>query len=721
MQEKEIHLRDYLRVIYKRRYTVYTFFAVAFMVVIIGTLSATPLYMATTKALIEKNEPYTLLIPNSYYFPQIYDPEFYETQYQIIKSTSVARKVVGLLMLDDTFKAFLENRKKGFSIPGMGGWFKRKSAKPTAGRHGDNASENDAETEALSKMIMNNITVSPVKDSRIINISYASSSPEFSALVANSIVKAYMDEILEMKMSASKYQLRWMGEKGDEEKVKLQKAENALQNYMKANDIVTLENRIAVIPQKLSEFSTNLGRAEAERKAVESLYKKIKELPNTKNAETIPAISSDPTLQALRTQILKAEQNIMELSKKFGDKHPKMISSQGDLNILKEKRQQEIQRVIESIKNQFELAQANETNLLKLISNTKGEALNFSEKFIQYEALKREVETNKQLYDTIVKKMKEKDITEQVQNVNVWVIEKAEAPKRPFKPKKLLNIMLGFLIGLLGGVALAFFIEYIDNTVKTPDEVEKRLGLPVIGIVSLLKEGSKPPEEILFEDAFSPFAENFKAIRTSVLLSSADKPPKAILIASMGAGEGKTVTAVNLSIAIAQSGHSVLLIDSDLRKPRIHKIFNLNNSKGLSAFLAGASDSDIIQRGPIENLSVITSGPIPPNPSELLGSNNMKELINSLKEKFDFVICDSSPLLTVTDSLILSAISDGTLIVTRAGKTTYEMVKRGMKPLKDLKSHILGLVINALDVKKSDYYYYRYYNNYYSEEENPKP
>jgi capsular exopolysaccharide synthesis family protein len=487
-----------------------------------------------------------------------------------------------------------------------------------------------------------------------------------------------------------------------------------------------LQDKVALTPEKLSELNTQLVRAETRRKELESLYSAVTKLPGSmRDAEMIPAIASDPTIQSLRNQILKAEQNTEELSKKFGKKHPAMIKAEEELKVLQQKRDQEIRRVIGSIKTEYELAKSNESSLQRMFSGTKAEALDLNEKFIQYGVLSREVDTNRQLYDALIKRMKEQSVTEEIQTVNVWVVEKAEKPASPVKPRKSLNILLGIIVGLFGGIGLAFFIEYLDNTIKSPEDVETRLGLPVLGVVPLLESKDENIEEIILKEPQSIYAESYKTIRTAILLSSATRPPQNIQVTSMGPDEGKTVTSVNLAITIARSGYSVLLVDSDLRKPRIHTIFRLNNLSGLSTYLAGATtDIETVFKQPLTNLTVIPSGPIPPNPSELLGSNRTNELISLLNERFDLIIWDSPPLMSVTDSLILSRILDGTIIVTKAGKTTYEIVDRGLKLMKgrrenDIETRILGIVISGLDLKKSDQ---DYYQNYYPsrKEDSPK-
>lgn len=731
MDVKEVHLRDYIRVIQKRMYPSVTFFSVVLVLVVLGTFSATPVYRATTKLFIEKVEPYSFLKEFRYI---THDPEFYGTQYQLIKSKRVSMSVVKMLSPDKAFRAYFSDDNRMGSIVTspvrwLGGFLGM--ALKVAGLKGDSPADffsgddsGDGSWEnSIADSITRNIAVQPVRDTKIVSVSFMSENPEIARLVANTVAKAYIEATLEMKMSASQYTLHWMTKKIEEERTRLDKSERALQEYMQANDIVTLEDRLTIIPEKLSELSTNLTRAETKRKELETLYEKVKDLPKSlRGAGSLPVISSDPIFRSLREQILKEEKNITELSKKYGSKHPLMIRAKGDLDVLNRKKNEEIRRIIRSIKNEYELANSNENNIRNLLSDTKQEALNLSEKFIQYGVLKREVETNRQLYDSLLAKMKEQSITEELQSVNVWIVEEAETPEQPSKPRKALNILLGLVTGLFGGIGLAFFIEYLDNTVKTPEEVEARLGVPVLGTVSLLKKASKTDnisgiEKIVIDEPKSNYAESYKALRTSIMLSSADSPPKSVLVTSAGPGEGKTTTAINLALAVAQLYGRVLLLDADLRKPFIHRIFGLSNQSGLSTFLAGDS-SRIIHKGPMPNLDIITSGPIPPNPSELLGAKRFEKLMSDLAEKYDLVVCDSPPALTVTDSLILSKQFDGTLIVVRAGKTAYEMVERGLKLLKgrrsgDMESNVMGILINAVDITKG-YYYYKYYNYYYS-------
>ena len=715
MVERELHLRDYINIIGKRRRSAVTFFAIIFVLVVIGVFSMTPKYKATTKLLIEKVEPYTI---TDYRFTP-YDPDFYSTQYALIKSRPVTEKVIDNLITSEyaSFirKEFPKDRNGLFSFIK---WFASNEPDRT---------EEEWRSEVADR-IVDDITVSPVRDTRIVSVSYVSRNPEFASAVANAMARGYIEALLDMRVQISRTSLKWMSSQIEMEKTNLGKAEQSLQEYMKANNIITIEDRITVLPQKVAELGTQLTKAQTKRKELESLNAKINDLPsNYSGAESIPAISSDATVSDLRNKIIKSEQNIQELSKKYGPKHPTMKEANEELRVLKEKHLQQIKRVIRSIMTDYELSRDNEKDLTKLLVSTQQEAQNLNEKFIQYGVLKRDVETKRQLFDSLLKRMGEQSINEEVQTVNVVHLEPAKPPKRPDRPRKLLGVIIGILFGAFGGVGLAFFMEYFDNTLKSPDEVEERLGVPVLGMIGLLKHDEKSPESYNIEtivqtDPKSPFSENYKALRTAIMLSTTDAPPNRLLVTSMGPEEGKTATSVNLSTVISQMDKKVLLIDCDLRKPRIHRIFGVENNAGVSTYVAGSS-TKIVRQTQIPNLYIITSGPIPPNPSEMLGSAKFDELLASVLDKFDMVICDSPPILSVTDSLILSRKIQNVMVVARSGKATYEMVSKGLKSIHEIKARIIGILLNAVDYSKGGYYYYYRYHNYdyytYQEEAEP--
>jgi len=710
-----MHLQDYLRVISKRRRTVAVFFAVCFSLVLIVTFTQTPLYEGRTKVLLERGESGPL---NERSRSSSYDPEFYSTQFQLIKSWAVARRVVEMLNLKDQYYSYFPELESGASIMAKLKSIPARIGRAISGLFKSASEENkssvvDQWENSLAEAISYNVKVTPVGESRIVMISYLSPNPQFAALVTDSVAKAFIEETLNMKMEATRRTLEWMTKKAQVEAQQLEKAESALQAYMQANGIVTLENRITVTPEKLSELSTYLVRAESRRKELESLYRQVQSVStDPRAAETVAAIASDPAMQALRAQIIEADKKIMELSNKYGAKHPAMEKATADLVLLRDKRAQEISRIVQSIRNDYQLAMANENSLRAQMNSTRSEALQLNEKFIQYSALKREVDAGRQLYDALLLKLKEQSINEESQPVNLWIVEHAQIPGVPARPLKGVNLLVGLFLGLFGGIGLAFFLEYLDNKIKDPDETEKLLGAPVLSIVPMCRANQGEIEGIILREPLSSFAENYNILRSALLLSAADAPPQKIVITSPGVGEGKTSTAVNLALAMAQSEKNVVLIDGDLRKPRVHRTFKMANDIGLSTYLAGAHAGGILKKGPLPNLSVITSGPVPPNPADLVASVRMSSLIDYLSEKFDFIICDAPPTLVVADARVLSRHFDGTILVVKAHQTTFEMAVRAAKSLQDVNAKMLGLVINGLDPKKSDHYYGEYYSTY---------
>lgn len=720
MEEKEIHLRDYLRVVNKRKNTVLTFFTITFVVVVIATFTTTPLYLASTRVMVEKNTSSAL---DGMYSYTPYDPEFLETQYQIIKSASVAKKVVESFDVEKVYTTFFpEDTSESSFYKSSMAWIKDNYASLKQMIGIDRLtpeSEIPGETpvpltkaEQLELFIQSGIKVEPVQNSRVVEISFMSDNPALAMKVSNSIARAYIDELLDMRMETSNYSIRWMTKKAEIQRTKLEETERELTKYQKDNAIITIEDRMTVLPERLSELSRRLTAAETEKKEMGAIYRQIESI-NKAHLETIPAIAENLAIDSIKKQIIASEQKISELSKKYGRKHPVMISANDELRGLQQKKTREIQKAVQTIQNQYQLAASNEKNLRALLNETKSDTTNLNEKYIQLKILKREVETNRFLYDALVKKMKEKGITEENQTVNVWVLDKATLPKFPASPRKKRNLALAIVLGLFGGVGLAFFFEYLDNTVKSPEDIEDRFDIPVIGTIGLFKDKHETLVQNILSKSKSPLSENFKSLRTSVFLSSADTPPRTLLVTSMSPGEGKSSISACLAAAIAETGKKTLLIDADMRRPVQHTNFAIENTSGLSSFLAGVSSKDLINKDIAENLDLICSGPIPPNPSELLSADRTEKMIHRLSETYDMIIIDSPPLINVTDALILSQRVDGIIIVAHAGSTTYEMINKGLKLLTDNSAPVAGMVINRFDAKKSGYYY-GYGDYYYS-------
>ena len=731
-EEQDVHLRDYLLILRKRKSILFTLFGLVFLTTIILTYSATPIYTSSVEVLIERNRGASGLESTSYYS---YDPDFLETQSTIVRSAKVARRVVDSLKLASTYRGYFLEEKKAEpsffnnigtaiseSLGSLLASVKKLSEDSTSQGTGGAlvVSEPMRDEDIIAAMIQGRLVVTPLKNTKIINISYSDRSPAIAKLVADAVARAYMDELLDMKLATSRYALQWMTAKAQEERNKLEASEKAMQEYMRANDLVTIENKLAIYPQRLSEFSSQLSRIQTERQNLEGILRQVEVAgKNVAQLENIPTFTDSAVLKGVREALFKARQNIGDLSKKYGEKHPLMIKANDELTELLNQQQSEVNRVIAATRNAHDLARSQEKKLEEQLAATKNELLNLNEKFIQYSIMKRDVDANRVVYEALTANIKKEGVTEQSQSVNVWVLKDAYLPGAPSKPNKRRNLILGLVLGLMAGVGCAFLIEYLDNTIKSDKDFESRYGITVLGTVEKLREKGKKIVSYIVQKPLSPIAESYRLVRSGLLLSSPEQPPKTILVSSMGQGEGKTTTSINIARVFSQNGKKVLIIDCDLRRPRVHTVFSMQNDKGLSNYLSGTMQENIIHKVAGEELFVITAGPIPPNPSDLVGSKRLRSLIEKMREHFDFILVDSPPVQLVTDSLALSHLVDGTVIVVKAGVTTYDMVQSGLKKLRDVQCRILGVVLNGVGKHHGGGYYYSGYSSYYAKDDTP--
>lgn len=703
-EEEELHLRDYWKIILKYRWFALSVFIIVVTIGTVWTFMQRPVYRATSTIWIEKEAPKVVSF-QEVLTVDTSTTDYYQTQYQILQSHTIARKVI--------FKLKLYQNPEFVSPDGL-------PQEPPK-------SYNDVDIGVVNAFL-SKLKVEPVRNSRIVKINYETFTPELSALVANTIADVYIDQSLETKTGVSQEAVNWLQKKIEELRKKVEESEMKVQKYKEENQIISIEERETITAQRLNELNQQLMDAQVKRVEAETRYMSLKKLSQEPEMiQSTQEVIGNSFIQSLKAQEVELEKQYAEMSEKYGPKHPQLIRLRSQLDEIKHRINLEVKKIINSIKTEYEVAKAREETIRNAFEEMKREAQEFNKKSIEFGVLKRQAESDRQMYEILLKRLNEASVGEDIQAVNVRIVDRAVVPKFPVKPRKLLNLALSVLIGLVLGVGFAFFFDYLDNTFRTPEDVEDTLAIPFLGIVPDIKLKEGEPEDyrdlVVQKKTRSTSAEAFRSIRTNLLLSSAEHKPGVILITSPGPIEGKSLVSTNLALILAQTEERVLLIDGDMRKPRIHKVFGLDDSKGLSTLLTGHSDiKEVIFESGIPKLYLLPSGPRPPNPAELLGSNKMVEVISELRKRFNYIIIDSPPLIAVTDSAVLSKSVDGVVLVLKAGQTTRELAKRAHKNLKELNARVLGAILNDVDLEKDRYYYYypyyyKYYKHYAGERE----
>ena len=431
--------------------------------------------------------------------------------------------------------------------------------------------------------------------------------------------------------------------------------------------------------------------------------------------DSIPSVISNAFIQNIRAEIADLQREHAELSEDLGARHPDMIKVQSALHVAAARLRAEIDKVVESIHNEFLAAQAQERSLAQELEAQKREALAMDETGIGYGVLARDAESNRQIYESLLQRAKETGVSAELRSGNIRVIDRAEIPGAPVSPRRGLILLVSLLAGGMGGIGLAFFFEYLDNRIKTPEELQTHLGLPWLGLVPAV-----PPRKLtasrplLINNGVPPrFSEAFRTVRTGVLFSTTDSK-RSLVITSTGPGEGKSVVASNLGIGLAQSQQRVLLIDGDLRRPALHTMLDCDQEPGLSNLLVGdAKSADVLRKTSIPGLWLLTAGKVPPNPAELLGSETFKAFLDSLAEHFDWILIDSPPVMAVTDAAVLAHAAAGIIFVVGAEMTSRHVAKQALDQLEAANDWFVGGILNRVDLDRNAYYYSQYYRSQY--------
>ncbi len=701
--ERILDIKEYLWIFFKHRWAILTFFVVVITLTFIYNIIAQPEYRASTKILIEKENP------NIVDFKEIYaidatSQEFYQTQYSILESRFIAREVIEKLGL--------------WKYPELAG--KRSGAVA-----GDLSQEELkrmelAGQERMIDKFLSRLDVQPVKKTQLVMVSYDSSSPEISARIANAVVQAYVEYTLSTKIKANVGASGVLRRQISGERMKLEESEKLLQKYKEKYNIISLEEEKQITILKLSAHSTDLVGAENERIEAQSKYQiAIAMLEDADRAGSIPDVMDNVFITKLKTDEAELLKRMSEISRKFGSKHPEVMALNDKIGTVREKIDDEILRVVDSMKSEYDFTLRKERALKEELVRIKEESQYLGKHAVAYNVLARDVQTNKQVYEVLLIRLKETSISGGMQTTNVRVLDSAVSPSAPFRPRRMLNFIIAVVVGLFMGPVIAVFFEYLDSSIKSQEDLERYLKVPFLGPVPNFNEqedkdpGSKSGMLVTSLDPKSVAAEAYRSIRTSIIFSSPEDR-STLLVTSSNPSEGKSVTSSNLAITMAQNGARTLLLDMDFRRPVIHKIFEIPKEKGLSNVLVGDAElDDVIVHTNVPNLDVISSGHVPPNPAELLSSEGLINYMNIFKDRYDRIIIDSPPILSATDPVVISTYVDEVLLVIKMGETSRELVKAAIGKLSHVKANLLGTVLNCIVAGQGNYYSSQYH--YYGE------
>lgn len=562
----------------------------------------------------------------------------------------------------------------------------------------------------------------------IIHVKAIEQDPQLAADVANGVADAYTELNLERRIQGTNDAGNWLSIQHMDLKRKLEQSEADMYAFMEENAVLnaSLDSQLDEILQRLTAFNKTLASVQAQRienRLDAKVLSEVKDNPDL--LETISAIRDAPIIAALKAKRIELDADRSLLSSRYKTAHPKMKAIDEQIQLVNNNLDKEVNSVLISLKRQQASLAETEAGLKQAIQKERQKEASLNKLQLQYNRLKREVETNEKLFGMITTRLKEAGLTGALRVNNVMVLERALTPASPFKPNVSRNVLSAILLGLLAGIGLAIGASMLDNTIKNQEDIEKLLKAPFLGLLPSIAEtagadaasGAYNPKRdmYVFENPKSAMAECARFIRTNLLFMSPDKPIQTMTVTSPSPQEGKTTMSVSLSIVMAQSGSRTLLIDTDLRKPRLHRALGLSNDVGVSSIIAGqATIEEAIHATDVPGLDILVCGPIPPNPAEIFHTDKFHNVLKQLQEKYDRIICDSPPVGAVTDPVILSALTDGTILVTKSEKTSIVSARQSLRALSDANTNLLGVVLNDVNLESRRYggYYYQYYRRY---------
>ena len=703
--------------------------------VIIETASITPLYKARARVQLDPEMPKVLPYQGITDSPSYYDDYYLQTKFEAFRTRTVARRVISRLNLPED-PAFLHSPSGGFfserfpSLTRPLTWISSLVRSRATNPPKTSVAQTESDDAWLVNTLLGNLDVQMMKNSWLFEVSYTSYDPRFATKVVNTLTEEVIEENFKRKYEATMMATDFLQGQLRDLKIKVEKSEEELVNYGRQRNILNLSERQIIVMANLAKLNESMTKAQTELISKRARYESIKNA----SVENFPPSLKNELIASLETVLVQKERSLTRLSSQFGPEWPEVKQTSKEIQEIKAQLSREKTLLIAQEKNDFEVALHNNLRLQESLEQKKHQANRFREESIQYNILKREVETSLQLYEGLLQRLKEAGVSAGLKSSNIQVVDRAEVPSSPFYPSTEGNLATGLAFALISGLGLAFLLESLDNTIKTSEQVESFLGLPSLGLIPAMgpflertdrraltdRQGQLKTAPVLlykYLESRSQIWEAYRSLRTSILLSHSDKRPQKILVTSALVSEGKTTTAINTAVVMAQTGARTIMMDLDMRRPSLGRIFGINGKAGMSNFLSGNADmASQIRNTPFPNLYILPAGPSPPNPAELIGSKRMKGALALLEQYFEYIVIDSPPVLSVTDPLVVSRHVDGVIFVIHGGKTHRDALRKASESIVNVGGRILGAVINNVNIQSSEYsYYYRYYyhDHYY--------